>query len=93
MLRLRLRASRLSAACVSGVTVNEMWTRATRPMKGRPPFFFPVLDFAGPVFLRALKRVPRAAGCFFFLIAIAYAISDTKPGFLFIASRSTLGEH
>ena len=54
MLIPRLRASRLSAACVCGVTVSDMCTRATLPMNGRPPFFFapdflpPFLFFAAP---------------------------------------------
>jgi hypothetical protein len=69
MLIPRFRASRLSAACVWGVTVSEIWTRATRPMNGRPPFFF-----AAPVF---------RAGVFFNLVAIESAISDTKPRILF----------
>jgi hypothetical protein len=74
MLIPRLRASRLSAACVWGVTVSEMCTRATRPMKGRPPFFFAV-----PV-LRA--------GVFFNLVAIKSALSDTKPGILFAGDKA-----
>lgn len=74
MLIPRFRASRLSAACVWGVTVSDMWTRATRPMKGRPPFFF-----AAPV-LRA--------GVFFNLVAIESALSDTKPRILFVAREA-----
>jgi len=60
MLIPRRRASRLSAACVCGVTVREMWTRATRPMNGRPPFFF-AAPFRLPTFFAATFFEPARA--------------------------------
>jgi hypothetical protein len=84
MLRPRLRASRLSVAWVCGVTVNDMWTRATRPMNGRPPFRLPVRGFAG-LFFAAVALVFRepVRVC----VAIATPISDRKPRILFAGRK------